>query len=253
MKKNLVLIEFQIDKLNIPIKVYFENRKNSRVSIGKDTIHLRLPKYLKANEVKNNIDWAKDWLVNHYEKKPTALQKFEVKQYSNGDIIRVGSREYILKIEKLNKKNHSGSLHGNCIQLSLSIQPNESNLQKDINTLLSRIIAKDFLPEIKHRVHQLNEQHYKQQVNGVKLRYSHSKWGSCSSSGNLNLSTRLLFAPPKVIDYVIIHELAHLIQPNHSPSFWKLVSEAMPDYQQQEQWLKQHGSQCDFNAKSIYS
>ncbi|MCB0682671.1 MAG: M48 family metallopeptidase, partial [Saprospiraceae bacterium] len=63
---------------------------------------------------------------------------------------------------------------------------------------------------------------------------------------NINLSTRLLFAPPKVIDYVIIHELAHLVEMNHSRRFWDLVAAAMPDYEEQEKWLKKFGHRCDF-------
>jgi predicted metal-dependent hydrolase len=80
----------------------------------------------------------------------------------------------------------------------------------------------------------------------VRLKYLHSRWGSCSSSSNINLSTRLLFAPEGVIDYVIIHELAHLQELNHSPRFWRLVAEAMPDYQLKEKWLKDNGHLCDF-------
>ena len=78
------------------------------------------------------------------------------------------------------------------------------------------------------------------------MKYNHSNWGSCSSKGNINLSTRLLFAPDDVIDYVIIHELAHRIEMNHSPRFWKLVSDAMPDYKEKEKWLKVHGGKLGF-------
>ncbi|MDV7393186.1 M48 family metallopeptidase, partial [Arthrospira platensis SPKY1] len=77
-------------------------------------------------------------------------------------------------------------------------------------------------------------------------KYNSSNWGSCSSGRNINLSTRLLFAPPAVQDYVIIHELAHLVELNHSDRFWKLVSEIMPDYEEKEKWLKEYGHLCEF-------
>ena len=57
---------------------------------------------------------------------------------------------------------------------------------------------------------------------------------------------RLLFAPPEVVDYVIIHELAHLIELNHSHRFWAEVARAMPNYEEQEAWLKKYGAACDF-------
>jgi len=69
---------------------------------------------------------------------------------------------------------------------------------------------------------------------------------SCSSKSNINLSTRLLFAPSDVIDYVIVHELTHLIEMNHSQKFWNLVKSVMPNYKQKEKWLKEYGKLCDF-------
>jgi predicted metal-dependent hydrolase len=99
---------------------------------------------------------------------------------------------------------------------------------------------------VTRRVHELNARHYQKPVKAVHLKYNHSNWGSCSSKGNINLSTRLLFAPAFVLDYVIIHELAHLIEMNHSDRFWKHVSRAMPDYQKAERWLKKHGSNMSY-------
>jgi predicted metal-dependent hydrolase len=62
----------------------------------------------------------------------------------------------------------------------------------------------------------------------------------------LNFSSRLLFAPQDVQDYVIIHELAHLIELNHSDAFWQLVADAMPNYSEKENWLKENGAACRF-------
>ncbi len=73
----------------------------------------------------------------------------------------------------------------------------------------------------------------KVRVNGAKTR-----WGSCGHKNSLNFSWRLIMAPPKVVDYVIIHELMHLKQKNHSHKFWAEVALIMPDYIQDERWLK---------------
>jgi predicted metal-dependent hydrolase len=111
---------------------------------------------------------------------------------------------------------------------------------------LSRVVAQDFKPDMIRRVNELNNLYFKKPVNSLNFKYNQSNWGSCSNKGNLNLSTRLLFAPDDVVDYVIIHELAHLIELNHSPRFWKLVSDAMPDYKLKEKWLKENGHLCHF-------
>ena len=72
------------------------------------------------------------------------------------------------------------------------------------------------------------------------IRAQRSKWGSCTAEGNINLNMRLMFAPPAVIDYVIIHELAHLKELNHSVRFWRLVERYCPKRREHQAWLREH-------------
>jgi predicted metal-dependent hydrolase len=77
--------------------------------------------------------------------------------------------------------------------------------------------------------------------NGLTLREQSSRWGSCSSRGNLNFNWRLVHAETSVIDYVIVHELAHRVHMDHSRNFWNLVAKYDPDYQMHRGWLKRNG------------
>ena len=74
----------------------------------------------------------------------------------------------------------------------------------------------------------------------VAIRDQKTRWGSCSARGNLNFNWKLIMAPPEVLDYVVIHELCHLIEFSHSPRFWALVERQMPEYDVWKKWLKQH-------------
>jgi hypothetical protein len=76
----------------------------------------------------------------------------------------------------------------------------------------------------------------------VGVRDTRSRWGSCSGSGNLSFSWRLIFAPEPVIDYVVAHEVAHLVEMNHGPRFWRLVASLVPDSTGPQLWLKRHRS-----------
>jgi predicted metal-dependent hydrolase len=80
-------------------------------------------------------------------------------------------------------------------------------------------------------------------VKSVSMRSQATRWGSCSSSGNLNFNWRLILAPPFVLDYVAAHEVAHLREMNHSQAFWDRVTEALPDMSKGRAWLKAHGRQ----------
>jgi predicted metal-dependent hydrolase len=92
----------------------------------------------------------------------------------------------------------------------------------------------------------LNDLYFKKEINEIRLRNNSSNWGSCSSNKNISISSRLLLAPPFVLDYIIIHELAHLIHHNHSKAYWQLVERIMPDYMLAEDWLKKHGTSCQW-------
>ncbi|MGN0361655.1 MAG: M48 family metallopeptidase [Bilifractor sp.] len=76
----------------------------------------------------------------------------------------------------------------------------------------------------------------------ITIRHQKTRWGSCSAKGNLNFNCLLMLTPPDVQDYVIVHELCHRKQMNHSRLFWDEVRRVMPDYRQKEQWLKENGT-----------
>ena len=83
----------------------------------------------------------------------------------------------------------------------------------------------------------------------ISIRHQKTKWGSCSSKGNLNFNCLLMLAPEEVRDYVVVHELCHRKQMNHSPAFWAEVERILPDYREARRWLKTHGQELmQYNA-----
>ncbi len=76
----------------------------------------------------------------------------------------------------------------------------------------------------------------------ITIRTQKTRWGSCSSQGNLNFNSLLLFAPEAVQDYVVVHELCHRKEMNHSERFWREVAKVVPDYKVHKKWLKDYGS-----------
>ena len=73
---------------------------------------------------------------------------------------------------------------------------------------------------------------------GVKTSEAKGRWGSCSSKDSLNFAWRLVLAPLGIIDYVVVHELSHITYKNHSPQFWARVKTVLPNYKEQQDWLK---------------
>lgn len=100
-----------------------------------------------------------------------------------------------------------------------------------------RAQAQDYLP---NRTEELAQKHGFKFAR-VRVKNQKTRWGSCSAKRNINLNMRLMMAPDAAIDYVIIHELCHLRELNHSPAFWALVECYCPEFRQWKAWFKQHG------------
>lgn len=232
--------------LNIPTKVVVEPRRSIRYYLGKQGGIVRMPALMSVAEQEKELEKYKRWLTDKMATKEQIKNHYEGKAYKDGDILRVGERNYTIRIEETSNKNYKGQMAGRSLYLYLAAEDTPEGRTRAIKHLLSRLVAKDFYPSIIERVAELNQKHFKQPYNKVSLKYNLSNWGSCSSKRNINLSTRLLFAPQDVIDYVIIHELAHLVEMNHSSRFWALVEKAMPDYKAKVNWLKKNWASCNF-------
>jgi predicted metal-dependent hydrolase len=75
----------------------------------------------------------------------------------------------------------------------------------------------------------------------IRVADQRTRWGSCSRSGTLSFNWRLVLAPPSVLEYVVVHELCHLLEAGHGPRFWRLVAQARPTFREERRWLREHG------------
>jgi predicted metal-dependent hydrolase len=230
----------------LPVTIVLERRADTRYGITGKRISLRMPLGVPPEFIHQQLGKLQTWADEQFRQRPVLLEPFVGKQYQTGDILQVGKRQYFLELNYEKRATHTARLVGNTIVLQLSNGASQVNTAKSIKTLLSRVVAGDFYPEISGRVLDWNDRTFRQYIKSINLKYNHSNWGSCSSNNNVNLSTRLLFAPQEVQDYVMLHELAHLVELNHSDRFWALVSRYMPDYEEKERWLKKNRSFCDF-------
>ena len=244
--KRIEPTSIEIEGNAIPTKIYKENRNNVRCSIGKTAAFLRMPAHYNKKQAMGQIGWFQRWLKAQFEEHEHLKTRFYPSLYVTGDTLAVGERLYNITVSYQDRSTSGASLKHGQIHLKMNKNLNKLQLTKAMKTLLSRVIGKDFKAAITKRVLELNAQYFQKDIKSVNLKYNASNWGSCSSKSNINLSTRLLFAPPEVVDYVIIHELAHLIEMNHSPKFWKVVEKVLPNYKKHEKWLKDNGKQCDF-------
>ncbi len=236
----------RISDKDVPVLIHYESRRSARVSIGKKGIIIRIPRYISNVEKSSYIENFKLWAQKKLLQRPELLAE-EKKDYYSGKIIAIREKSFVLELKFTDANSSRARLKENIITLHLSTRCSEEQIEKAIPQLISKCVAKEFHLWLQQRLHELNTQHFPQRMfKTLSLKYTNSRWGSCSSSGNISISTRLLLAPDYVVDYVLIHELAHLLVQNHSRKFWNTVASAMPDFERSERWLKEYGRGCDF-------
>lgn len=194
------------------------------------TLHASLPIYAPTFLVKGLVGSSRDKIRKMLSQaKPEYI-------YENG--MQIG-KSHTLIIQPSNIQTFSVSRHGQQIIVKL---PSNTSLEDKIiarkirDAIISalKIEAKSYLPK---RLSFLADK-YNCGYNHVKFSHASGRWGSCSSSGTISLNIALMKLPFELIDYIIIHELAHTKQMNHSPAFWAIVAIADPNYKLHRQTLK---------------
>lgn len=233
--------------LPVPVKIIVEARRSSRVSLGKNEVIVRLPKHIsvadKEKIVKQFLIWAKQQIQdnNYYQFHQNKIEFYHNKQ------LHIFDTPFTIELEYIASGRNKLSYRGDHI-LKIYLLQNipEVEQKHHIQRFLLRFTEKYFLSKIQERTIYWNERYFKEKIEKIDIKHTVSRWGSCSSSRKLSFATKLLLLPCEIIDYVIVHELAHLKEMNHSPKFWKHVENAMPAYQTHRKWLQQHGSKIDF-------
>lgn len=228
------------------IKLHFEDRESARASISKKAINIRIPRGLNREELFRQMLEMKKWAIKKLQENPEKFKKQPVKEYKTGDMIKINNDEFLLHIIYSDKQSSSARFDGNNIFMNIVSNISEENKKKHISTLLSRVVARKRLPMLHEKINALNDKNFQLPLRKIFFKYNKSNWGSCSAAGNINISTRLLFAPDDVLEYICIHELSHLKEQNHSEKFWQLVENAMPNYREKELWLKDNSDKCVF-------
>ena len=159
-----------------------------------------------------------------------AIEQTPSKRYAEGETFLYLGSLFNLKLVQSQRPSLQFE---NGFTLSLSAQ-------KKAEQIFTRWYKERAYDVISERVHEY-AQRYGFIPKQVKITSAMTRWGSCSSSGTLNFTWRLVMAPLDVIDYVVVHELAHLRVKNHSSQFWKVVEMIDPEYKLKKKWLKEKG------------
>ena len=195
---------------------------------------VRAPLRTSLKEIQSFIANKEDWIILTQIKLKERASAAKPHNYSDGELFPFLGHDYPLKITDNGK---SQLLFNNAFYLPRLLWPEAKKQFRDW-------YRKQALSIISIRVELFAEKH-SLRYGLVRISNARRRWGSCNIKGNLNFSWRLMMAPVVVIDYVVVHELAHLLVRNHSPRFWKKVEEMMPEYKIYRRWLRDNEKKLD--------
>lgn len=243
LKRGIEEDRIQDDAGPITYELHRANRKTLSIHIGEGgKVVVKAPDFMSRSQVRSMLTEKISWI----RKKVEEIQKAEAAsikhRFAQGEPFLYLGRTYPLHID------YDQNIRRICVML------NEDQFvimtpTLDVHQLEAAVIhwymengRKLMDQRMNHFAEPLKEYPAKLIVKSQK-----SRWGSCSSSRELRMNWKLMMAPPKVLDYVIVHELCHLKHMNHSVDFWKAVEAILPDYKKQRQWLKKNGHMLEFN------
>lgn len=216
-----------------PIEVVrTDRRRTASIQLEDGLVRVRAPNSLPDSRIRELVNKRSLWIKARLrEQAETPAPK--PKEYVSGEACPYLGRNYRLKV--LRGRRRSIRMQGG--YLAATILETDADPKRPVRTLLEGWYRAQAEVRLREKTERLSK------VVGVNptsisVRSYKSRWGSCSSRGDVSYNWKIILAPHRIVDYVVVHELCHLLEHNHSPQYWKLVRRYIPDWRDCRDWLK---------------
>ncbi len=208
--------------------------RNAHANVRGGAIVIRLPMRMRESEARETAETLYRRIRRAIERNPGRFLANKRLEFRDGQTTVVGGREFRIGAQ-YGAKRATVRIAGNEIRVRLKGSDAGTGA---LSRLVSKALSRAMLPYVAARVDGINSAHFNSRISGVRLRDNSMVWGSCSPSNSITINAKLLYAPERALEYVIVHELAHTVVRSHSGRFWKEVERAMPSYREAKLWLK---------------
>lgn len=224
------------DGENIPFVLQKSSDKRISIRFKRNTtlLEIKTPNGKLDSQTRDVLNANKGWIVKNFRNQLQIQLKREefLKRLAAGRILFRGEERRLIMVKGSKRwvKYEEDVLH-----ISLTVREAEVSSQAVLFGAL-KALAKDYLVRRTHELGQWTGSTF----GDIRVKNIRSKWGSCSSKSNLNFNWHLIFLPDSLVDYIIIHELMHLRELNHSPRFWAWVEKYYPNYKSAEKAIREY-------------
>jgi len=226
----------KVDGLPAPVEVRRHptaRRLTLRVSHSARAVVLTIPRHTDVREADRFLTRSLDWIRERLEGVPDAVP------FADGAVVPLRGQAHAVVFAGRRKGHAVVEIEARASGLhKLVVSGAQEHGPRRLRDWLIAEARSDLDDRVSHHAGRLGLA-----AKRISIRDQKSRWGSCTSDGQLSFSWRLVLAPPLVLDYVAAHEVAHLAEMNHGPRFWKLVRQTMPQLEDAKHWLRMHGMQ----------
>ncbi len=240
-KKNVksYIEEFRIDNYKLIYEIEKKNVKRITLKINSEgNVKIVIPMRVSKESAEKIIEDKKEWILDKLQKINEKKDIIKEKELKSGEELFFMGKKYILKITESDKKECVNIKNDEEIEIYIK---NENSGDEN---KIKKIIMEWYMEELKILLKEKVEK-YSKLINkypkSVTIKKLKSSWGICSFYGDISINWRIIMAPEEVIDYLIVHELCHLVHHNHSKKYWELVESIIENHKEKRKWLKENG------------
>lgn len=205
------------------------------VKAGGEVI-VKAPAFLSVGDIQKCVESKADWIQKKIPEMEALAERIPEKSYEDGEKLFYLGREYrLMRKPSLSARKGMVAMAGEQVILYGVFHNSD-----EVKAILERWYQQKAEDWITRRVCYYEER-IGVSVNRICYRSPKTRWGSCSSDRNVMINWKLIMAPEPIIDYVVCHELCHILEMNHSERFWALVAKEIPDWKARRNWLKENG------------
>ena len=227
------------EQFNYPVTVKRTGRRKTvAIRIVEGSVQLTVPMRLSDKRITSLLiqkeNWVRTKLAQDAEKPILQARAFD-----SGEVFPYLGKNYRLELSA----GACGEVqlrHG-CLRLTVPEKLQDEPREKFIRNKLALWYREKATGWLDVKTREFSGQ-LGVQPDRVEVKYFKSRWGSCSLNGTIKYNWRIIMSPHRVIDYLVVHELAHLVHHNHSPDYWRMVENCLPNYRELRHWLKENGA-----------
>ncbi|QWC25110.1 M48 family metallopeptidase (plasmid) [Bacillus haikouensis] len=220
------------------------SRKTLSISVSQSGVNVVSPPDVSREKIEEVLFKKGAWIVKQLSDFQEMQDSVKQKSFVSGEKLPYLGRHYRLKVKKTDRPNpslrfHNGSFYG---------EVHHSCREEEYRTLLRPL----YIQWVKKKADAFTKDRVKpftlklqKEPKSVVIKDQEQRWGSCTPEGRMLLNWRIFLAPASIVDYVIAHELAHLVHLNHSKEYWDTVRMLLPDYENRKEWLRLNGAKLN--------